>query len=207
MPPWVLALAAATGALTVLCILVLDQPLARVLAPYQPPAFWNAGVDVLEWAILFPLWRYALPVALVVGMLATVGVERWRIHAPMWMFVAGVHLGSRLTVNWFKDATARLRPHQWLKTGTDETFGWEKGISFPSGHVVLFASIALPLAVLFPRSRPVLAIAAVVVVFISAARIGVNEHFLSDTLGAITLVALWMLLVGSAVRPRQSSRR
>jgi hypothetical protein len=112
-------------------------------------------------------------------MLVTVSVKRLRVHAPAWMFVTGVHLVSRLTTNWFKDATGRLRPAEWLKQRTDETFGWEGGISFPSGHVVLFASLVIPLAVLYPRLRPLLAIA----VFAALARIAVNAHFVSDAIG------------------------
>ena len=205
-PRWLIVLAIGASLLTAVAILVIDRPFARELATYETLAIWDRGVDVLEWAMLFPLWRFALPVALVAGMLVTVIVPRWRIHAPAWMFVAGVHLISRLTVNWIKDATGRLRPTQWLPTGSEETFGWEKGISFPSGHVTLFTSIALPLAVLYPRSRPIVALAIAVIVFISAARIGVSAHFLGDALGALTLVALWTLVFAAVVRPRQTSR-
>jgi membrane-associated phospholipid phosphatase len=204
-PRWLVVLAIIGAVLTEVAILVVDRPFARELATYEPLALWDRGVDVLEWAMLFPLWRFALPIALVAGMLVAAIVPRWRIHAPAWMFVAGVHLISRLTVNWIKDATGRLRPTQWLSTGSEDTFAWEKGISFPSGHVTLFTSIALPIAVLYPRSRPVVALAIAVILFISAARVGVNAHFVSDALGAFTLVALWTLVFAVVVRPRRTS--
>jgi membrane-associated phospholipid phosphatase len=192
-----LAIAAATAIASALCIVLLDQPIARAITPYVPSSLWDRGIDILEWVILFPAWRYALPVALAAGMLACVIVKRWRGDAPAWMFVAGVHLVSRLTVNWFKDGTGRLRPWQWLKQGGDETFGWEGGVSFPSGHVVLFGSVIIPLIVLFPRLRPL----AGVVVFVALARIAVEAHFVSDTIASITLIAVWTWVVGALVRP------
>jgi membrane-associated phospholipid phosphatase len=196
-PRTLLVIAAVSAIVSASCILVLDQPVARWLALYEPLALWDVGIEVLEWAVLLPVHKLALQLLLVTGMLVTVSVKRLRVHAPAWMFVTGVHLVSRLTTNWFKDATGRLRPAEWLEQRTDETFGWEGGISFPSGHVVLFASLVIPLAVLYPRLRPLLAIA----VFAGLARIGVNAHFLSDTVGAITLVALWTWVVGWLVRP------
>jgi membrane-associated phospholipid phosphatase len=195
--------AIASGLLTAIAIVAIDRPIARALGSYEPLALWDRIVDVLEWTILFPVWRFALPVALVAGMLGSMAVPRWRVHAPGWMLIAGVHLVSRLTVNWIKDATGRLRPEQWVKAPDDETFGLD-GISFPSGHVVLLASLAIPLAVVFPRLRwPAVA----VVVLISAGRIGVNAHFLGDALGAITLVALWTWAVAALARPLPASPR
>lgn len=205
VPGWVPVLALASAAATALAIVTIDQPLARALARYEPLPIWDAGTEVLEWAILLPVWRFALPVALVAGMLATMLAPRWRIHAPAWIFAAGVHLATRYTVNELKDATGRLRPGAWLARGGDETFGWLGGISFPSGHVVLFTGLAVPLLVLFPRSRVVVGLALAMIVFISAARVGVNAHFVSDALGAITLVAATAWLVGLGVRPRRAS--
>jgi membrane-associated phospholipid phosphatase len=50
----------------------------------------------------------------------------------------------------------------------------------------LFASIVVPLAVVYPRARPLLAIA----VFAMTARVAVHAHFLSDVFGGFALVAL-----------------
>ncbi|MEO8698693.1 MAG: phosphatase PAP2 family protein [Kofleriaceae bacterium] len=200
-PRGLLVVVVVTAVISALCILAVDQPVALALAPYEPSSLWDRGIDLVEWVIVFPVWRYALPVALVVGMLACVIVKRWRGAAPAWMFVAGVHLASRLTVNWFKDGTARLRPWQWVKKGaTGETFGWEGGVSFPSGHVVLFGSVIIPLVVLFPKLRPLLAVLA----FVALARIAVEAHFVSDTIAAVTLIAAWTWLVGLAARPLKS---
>lgn len=196
----------ASAVVTAIAALTIDKPLARLIDRYQPLALWDRGIDLLEWVILLPLWKFALPVGLVLGMVATATVAAWRGAAPAWMFVAGVHLASRLTVNWIKDATGRFRPTQWLASGWEDSFGWVSGISFPSGHVVLFASLAFPIAILWPR-RWVIAAAATTVGFVATARIAVNAHFVSDALGAITLAAWWTWLIGGAVRPLRSSRR
>jgi len=192
-----LVVAAVSATISALCILLIDQPVARTIAQYEASPLWDLGIDALEWTILLPLHKLALPIALVVGMLVMVSVKPWRRHAPAWMFVAGVHLVSRLTTSWFKDGTGRLRPGSWQKQGGDETFGWAGGVSFPSGHVVLFASLIIPLIVVFPRLRPLL----VVVGFVALARVAVNAHFVSDVIAAITLVSLWTWAVGGLVRP------
>ena len=69
---------------------------------------------------------------------------------------------------------------------SDGTFWfWRDGWSFPSGHVMLFASIVIPLVVVYPRTRPLLAIVA----FVALARVAVNAHFVSDVFGGVALTA------------------
>ena len=197
-----LYVAIASAALTTLCIVTIDRPLARALAEYEPSALWNRAVELLEWTLGLPFWRFASSVFLVAGMLVTMIVARWRPYAPAWMLVAGTHVIGRFLTVKIKDATGRLRPNEWLATKSDETFWWEDGIAFPSGHVVLFASVVIPLAMIAPRTRPLLAIVA----FVMAARIAINAHYVSDTIGAITLVVLvaWLL---SVLLRRQASHR
>jgi membrane-associated phospholipid phosphatase len=195
-----LYLAAITAALSAVCIVAIDRPLAAVIGAYEPLAFWDKGIDTLEWGLGLPFFRLFAPVVLVGGMVTVLAVRRWRPHAHAWMIVAGTHLICRFLTPHLKDVTGRLRPNEWLKQGGD-TFFRDGGISFPSGHVALFASILVPLAIVAPRTRPVLAI----VVFVAIARIAVNAHFVGDTLSAVTLVALvaWAL----AALLRRASRR
>ena len=190
--------AAVAAAMSALLILAIDQPVARWLARYEPLAVWDRGIEALEYGVLLPLHRLALPVVLVLGMIVTVSVPRLRAHAPAWMLLASTQLVCRLAMIWCKEATGRLRPTEWLMRGApDETFGWVGGISFPSGHVVLFASLLVPLAVVAPRTRPLLAL----VGFAMIARLGVNAHFVSDVGAAITLVAVVTWAMGWLVRP------
>jgi len=178
---------------------LFDRPIAREIARYQPSALWDKGIGVLEWTIGLPLWPLVSSCVLVAGMLATIAVRRWRYYAPAWTFVAGAHVISRFLTTQLKNGTGRLRPTEWLAHGEGATF-WRDGIGFPSGHVVLFASLAFPIVVLAPRWWPLLAL----VVFAGAARVAVDAHFVSDTLAAITLVTLVTWAVGALVRPLRS---
>ena len=191
----------AAAALTALCIVTIDRHLARMLAGYEQSGFWNKSVELLEWTLGLPFFKLFAPVVLVAMMLVAMAVPRFRVAAPPRMVIAGTHVICRFLTNRIKDATGRLRPNEWLAKGGDETF-FRDGIAFPSGHVVLFASILIPLAIVYPRTRPLLAI----VVFVSLARIIVNAHYVSDALGAITLAGLAALVLASLVRPRASRR-
>jgi membrane-associated phospholipid phosphatase len=77
------------------------------------------------------------------------------------------------------------------------------GVSFPSGHVVLFASVLVPLAVVAPRTRPLL----LIVGYAMLARVVVHAHFASDVIAALTLVTLVAWACGWAIRPLPASRR
>jgi undecaprenyl-diphosphatase len=193
-------LAGITAALSAVFIALIDRPLARLIGEYEPAAFWNKGIEILEWTLGLPFFKLFAPVVLVTGMVVMMCVKRWRPYAPAWMIVAGTHVICRFLTPHLKDATGRLRPTEWLKKGGDDTF-FRDGVAFPSGHVVLFASVLVPLAIVAPRTRPLLAIVA----FVSIARIAVNAHWVSDTLASITLVALvaWAL----AALLRRASRR
>jgi membrane-associated phospholipid phosphatase len=198
-PVWLLWVALASAVLAGICIVTIDQPFARWMAQWQPGAAVDHVLTALEWAIGLPLVPWATAIILVVAMLVTVAVPRLRHEAPVWMFVAAVHITSRIAMSELKELTGRLRPLEWLKRGApDETFLWIKGIAFPSGHVVLFASLVIPAIAIAPRAWP----AAAIVVFVCAARVTASAHYLSDVLGAISLVALLSWVLGLAIRPR-----
>lgn len=187
-----LVAAAATAVATAIAIVAIDGPVARVLARYEAAAFWDRGTEVLEYAVGLPLWRFLSRAVLVAGMVATLAVPRWRRYARAWIVLAGTHVIAWYVTNHIKDATGRLRPMPWIEKGGDSF--WRDGHAFPSGHVTLFASIVIPLAVVAPKTRPLLAIAA----FIMMARVAVNAHFVSDVIGAITLLVVltWALARG-----------
>lgn len=205
-PRSLLVAAAISAAITGLAILVLDQPLARWLGGYQALDLWNTGLDILEWAIGLPIFPWLSGIVLVLGMLITSAVPRLRGQAPAWTWLAAIHILSRKATLELKEATGRLRPYEWLAKGGDvETFGWDGSHSFPSGHVTLFASIAIPLAILvrqrYPRVGLLLLVPAVFPVF---ARVVQNAHFVSDVTFAITVICLVAWLTGWLVRPLRS---
>lgn len=201
-PPTIkLLYAAAVAAIATVLVMLVEPAVARAIGGYEPSKLWDNVLDVLEWLILLPPHTLLLPFTLVGAMLATVLVPRLRGFAPGMMTIAFVHLSSRLITNWIKEGTGRFRPFQWIKKGLDGSFGYEGGVSFPSGHVTLFASIAIPILYVFPKTRflaiPMLA----VVVFVAVARVAVNAHWISDTLGSISLVLVLTWAASLVTRP------
>jgi membrane-associated phospholipid phosphatase len=154
--------------------------------------------------VLLPIDPHALPVVLAVGVLAVVFIKRWRGYAPALMTIAFVHLSTRYLTNVLKDATGRLRPYEAFKRGVDESFGYAGGISFPSGHVTLFASVVIPILWVFPKTRRFAIPLLVIVAFVALARIAVNAHWVSDTLASLTLVTFVTWAVSWATRPSVS---
>ncbi len=185
--------AAITTLLMLLCIVLLDVPFARWIATHETyPRFWNETIGYLEYPLGIEPYKWTGVWILVGGSILTLAITKLRPAAFGFLLVAAVHLLDRNVTMWMKFGFGRLRPSQWLAKGGDAWFR-EGGFSFPSGHVTLFGSIAIPLAVMYPRMRPLLA----VVVFAMCARPAVNAHFLSDVLGGLALTAAltWLCLV------------
>lgn len=176
---------------TALAIAALDQPLASWLATLEPSPLWDRILSGVEIAAGIEPWRWTPVVVLCAGCAAALAVPRLQPRA--WLYVTFVYLASRNAMLWLKTLTGRYRPTEWLAHG-GATFGHTgDGISFPSGHVVMVAGLIVPIAIVAPRTRPLLA----VVVFVMLARLAVNAHFLSDVLGGLALV----LAIAAAARP------
>ncbi len=205
-PRALLVAAASSAAITGFAMLTLDRPLARLLSGYQALELWNTGLDALEWTIGLPIFSWISGIVLVLGMIVTSAVPRLRGQAPAWTWIAAVHILTRMATLELKLATGRLRPYEWLAKGGDiESFGWVNAYSFPSGHVTLFASIAIPLAIVVRQRSPWLGAAVLVpAIFPVIARVVQNAHFVSDVAGSLTLVCLLAWLTGWLVRPLRS---
>lgn len=189
-----LQLAGVSAALTLVCLLALDEPLARWIATRETwPQLWNDTIHYLEFPLGIEPYKWTGVWILVLGSIASLAILRLRFMAPAWVLVTLTHLLGRNLSFWVKTLTGRLRPSQWLKAGGGDTFFREGGYSFPSGHVILFSSVLLPLWLIYPRTRPLLAIVA----FSMIARVMVNAHFLSDVFGglAVTAAATWLCAV------------
>jgi membrane-associated phospholipid phosphatase len=195
-PHGLLLVALGAAALAALAIPTIDAPIARLLAGYEPRAEWAQGVEYLEAAIGWPVHPLFAAFTLTGAAVIASIVPSLRSLAPAALFLAGTHVFTRFAVTQIKDATGRLRPTEWLGGGAESFL--REGVAFPSGHVALFASLALPLAVLAPRAAWVLAVP----VFVAGARIASNSHWISDALGSVALVAAIAWIVGVAVRPR-----
>jgi len=171
---WLIGLSVATA----VAIAWIDQPLARWIATFVPPRIAGTAIQVLEYAAWIEPWKWAWHIALVGATLAALRFAP--AHFRRVAYIALVALLSRNLMGWIKSATGRVRPLEWHG---GPTF-FEHGISFPSGHVVLFAGLAVPIALAYPRAWPVL----IVVPIAMLARLAVDAHFLSDVLGGLALV-------------------
>lgn len=179
-----LYISAVASVLAVVCMVAIDEPVARWIATRDTwPAMWNETIRALEYPLgISPYPRLGAYVLAGASLLA-LAIARLRSYAFAIVLVTLVHLLGRNLTMWMKLGFGRLRPNQWLADGGDVWFR-DGGYSFPSGHVTLFASIVIPLAVVYPRTRPLLAIAA----FAMIARVAVNAHFVSDVLGALASI-------------------
>jgi membrane-associated phospholipid phosphatase len=187
-------LAVALALLTVVCIAVVDVPLARWLATYDTHAHaWEEAVHVLEYAIGLEPWKWLGVCVVVAGAVGALVLRRGIVP---WVGVAISHLLARNLMLWGKAVSGRLRPYEW-HGGPQWLQG---GSSFPSGHVVLFASLVLPLAIVYPRLRWLV----VVPIFAAVARVMAHAHFASDVVGGFALCAA--VAVGSVAIARRVNR-
>ena len=179
-----LVVAAVAAIVTLLGIAVLDVPLARAI---------DAGidvdrvVDVLDRAtgMTWPKKEQLASAFIVAGG----ALWFWRRRVGHALLLVGItHAISRTFGGELKPLFGRLRPSQALARGhLDDSFWWDGGIAFPSGHVAHYAALAFAIAYLFPRARiPAFAVLA----FIIVARVGANAHFLSDAAASVMIAAL-----------------
>jgi membrane-associated phospholipid phosphatase len=180
--------------LTVLGIFFFDQPIAAFVQRNggRNSAVLQQGTHWLEIASGFPIGRYLLSWVLL-GAAALLFIARsTRAAAWIFLFIACTQLATRVTAGVLKNLFHRLRPFEVIEAGNwDWKFLGDHGSSFPSGHSAHFWGLFFPLLYLFPRFRlPLL----IIPVFISIARIGVNDHWCSDVIASAALAALITLL-------------
>ena len=187
LPPssYLQPLAVACTVIAALCVAFVDAPVARWLATREATGAWDAGVMGLEYAIGIEPWKWIGVTILVAGVISSLALPRYRAAAPAWVFVASTHLLARNLMLWGKTLTGRLRPTEWLAHHQGATF-FREGISFPSGHVILVASLVLPIVIVAPRWRAL----ALAIPFVMCARVAVDAHFISDVFGGLALTAL-----------------
>lgn len=190
--------------LTLLSIFLFDQPIAAFVERVggRQSVILQQGTHGLEVASGFPIARYFLTYLLLGASALWFISKSSRPIAWMLLFVACAQLGTRLTAGTLKGVFERLRPFEVIQAGNwDWKFFGGHGNSFPSGHAAHFWGLFFPLAFLFPRYRiPLL----IIPLFISVARVGVNDHWCSDVIASaalaalITLAFIWLFRMNSA---------
>ena len=195
-------------ALTLLSIFLFDQPIAAFVQRTggRSSFILLQGTSFLEVISRFPLAKYALTYALIGAGLILFAWKSTRSAAWMLLFIGCAQFVTRLTAGTLKGVFGRLRPFEVIQANNwDWKFFGDHGNSFPSGHGAHFWGLFFPLAFLFPRYRiPLL----IIPVFISVARIGVNDHWCSDVIAsigiaaAITLLFIWLF----RMQPAQAAR-
>jgi len=176
--------------LTVLSIFLFDQPIAAFVQRVggRESRVFQEGTHWLEIASGFPIARYFLAFLLLGAAALLFIAKSTRPVAWLVLFVGATHVVTRLVTGLLKDVFHRLRPFEVIKAGNwDWKFFGDQGSSFPSGHSAHFWGLFFPLLFLFPRYRlPLL----IIPVFISIARVGVNDHWCSDVTASAGLAAL-----------------
>lgn len=181
-------------ALTLLSIFFFDQPIAAFVqnADGRSSAILQQGTSFLEVISGLRIAKYALTYALLAAGLILFAWKSTRSAASMLLFIGCAQFVTRFATGTLKGVFERLRPFEVIQAGNwDWKFFSGHGNAFPSGHAAHFWGLFFPLAFLFPRYRiPLL----VIPLFISVARVGVNDHWCSDVVGSIAIAAAVTLL-------------
>lgn len=168
---------------TAVAIFTVDGALAALVQPYAAANrnLLNPIVTVLEIAFGFPISKFATGMVLILAALLLFASKRLRGVARPLLFVGVTHLTARLLAGVLKNVFLRARPPEGGR------FFVEEGSSFPSGHAVHFWALFFALAIAFPKLRiPALALA----LFVSVARVAVNDHYASDVVASAAIAAL-----------------
>ena len=192
--------------LTLLSLFFFDQPIAAFVQRVggRQSAILQEGTHWLEIAFGLTLQHRYFLSYLLLGLAAILFLAKnTRSIAWILLFVGSAQLVTRLIAGTLKGVFQRLRPFEVIQAGNwDWKFFSGHGSSFPSGHSAFFWGLFFPLAFIFPRYRfPLL----IIPVFITIARVGVNDHWCSDVIASAGLAALITLLFIQVFRmsPRQ----
>jgi membrane-associated phospholipid phosphatase len=198
--------ASAAAALSLVAIVALDGPLAVALSsvPADTRRTIQGAVGVIELLFAFGASPYLYGMLLVVAGLSRFG-SRQRSLVPWALLFAGLsHVTAPFLTDILKPPFSRLRPFEALGNQQwHDTWFAAVGNSFPSGHAAHFWSLFFPLWVLFPRYRAPLLILPLLV---SAARVAVNDHYLSDVLASAAVAAATTWAYAIAVLDRGVKR-
>lgn len=180
----VLYAAVALTLLAVLCVFTVDGPVAMAARDLSRDAQRAVGAftTAVEIAFAFPIGKFLLGLVLIaIGL-----VMRKRVGWAM-VFIGASHVTARFLAGVLKTVFARIRPYEAITAaGWKDDWFADVGNAFPSGHAAHFWGFFFPLAMLFPRWRiPLL----ILPLLVSASRVLVNDHYVSDVVGSAAIAA------------------
>jgi len=182
-PRQLLLLAAVLSLLTLLCIFVIDEPVARMISPAATRGFVDPAITGIEYAFGFPVSKWLTGFVLLLIATALFFVQRHRPLAWLLLFAGLSQLTTRLVAGVLKNVFLRTRPYE----GLPDRWFTDGGSAFPSGHAAHFWGLFFALSIVFPRLRiPLLVLA----LFVSLSRVLVNDHFVGDVIGSAAIAAL-----------------
>jgi membrane-associated phospholipid phosphatase len=197
--PIAAVLLAGIAALSIpLLMLLADRPVALAMEEL-PPWFRNLAGDItwigksLGWLLLSAglalFWTWRSHRSDPAG--SHPSLYRRRALASAFLFSAVALSG--IIANLIKLAVGRLRPNLFLGDGSYGFEPWHLDADlrgFPSGHTTTMFALAFAIAVIRPGWR-LSAFAAAIV--ISATRIIINAHYLSDVIGGMVVALVTVL--------------
>jgi membrane-associated phospholipid phosphatase len=182
--------AAAVAMALVLVSIVAFDGLVAVALSSLPNDYGRAidrAVTTCEVLFAFPISPCLYGILLLIAGIVLLPRRHQTLIPWALLFVGSSHVTARFVADILKPPFSRLRPFETIGAdGWQDTWFAAVGNSFPSGHAVHFWSLFFPLAVLFPRWKAPLL---VLPVLVSAARVAVNDHYLSDVLASAALAA------------------
>jgi membrane-associated phospholipid phosphatase len=168
-------------------IILVDRPLAHYCKQHA-----NAIHDAIAAVSTLGEGAWYLVPSLLVFMIARFIVRRPAIAARGLFVFLGVALAG-LAADILKILVGRSRPWALFREGAYDFWPLQLNAdyqSFPSGHAACVAAAALTLAVIAPRYRVQLLLAALLV---ALTRVVIVAHYLSDVVAGATLA--WLVVV------------
>lgn len=187
-------------ALTLVSIAAIDMRIARMI---EPGVRWwksivNPPMTVIEIAFGFPISKWLTGAVILLAAIVLFFIRRHRPTAWLLLFISLSQLLTRLIAGVLKNVFLRERPYE---IGDGRWFV-EGGSAFPSGHAAHFWGLFFALVIAFPKTRiPFLILA----LFVSFARVVVNDHYVSDVLASSAIAAFVTYGVGWVVLKRHPS--
>lgn len=169
-------------------ILVLDRPVAEWAAS-QPrgDTIWASGARLLDLATLRATSNYLLgPILMIAGgvLLLLASTRRTGWH---FLFVGSVQFASTMLVNLASRPIGRLGPLDAMANPGAADVWLGGGSAFPAVSAAFYTGLFFPLMLILPRWTFLLAL---LPLFLGAAEIVGNRHYLSDIAAGFSIAAL-----------------